>query len=141
MRLIIIVLVLLFSNWPKVSGQSMAFNNSAFAHYEQSGKDNYPSIASNDREHCRATRGGELCMAVGGGMLIGALLLAPSQIPANTNKPTDQGLWVVVIGVGGAVLIIEGVISFIGGEIYDRTGQRRLSIIGKQNQVGFAYNF
>jgi len=135
MRLIIIVIVLLFINWPKVSGQSMAFNNSAFAHYEQSGKDNYPSTNSFKRQHCKATIVGEVCMIGGGASLLGAIILIKIE-PQNS-----QDISPLILGVVGVFCIGEGVICFIGGEIYDRTGQRRLSIIGKQNQVGLAYNF
>lgn len=134
MKLPIILSIVLLLYVPVVFGQSLAVNNSAFTHNGLVSAGNYLLRPPYAQEHCYATRMGAVYM------ITGAAALGLSILYIN-NRPNDQNLLVLFVAVYGLVAVPVGSALFIGGEIYDHTGARRISIIGKSNEVGLAYNF
>ena len=134
MKQLILSSVLLVLFHPFVVGQDMTYTNNAFAYSGSPEQNSFSSLSTYKREHCRATRVGEISLIAGGSALLGAELLSISD-------PQSQNLGIFLLAAVGVICIGEGVVFFTYGEIYDHVHKNRYSIISKRNQVGLAYNF
>jgi hypothetical protein len=134
MKQLIMSCILLVLSHPFVFGQGIIYTSTSFAFSGSQELSSLSSLTTYKREHCRATRVGEVSLIAGGSALLGAELL-------DRANPQSQNLGVFLLAAVGVICIGEGVVLFTGGEIYDHVHKFRYSIITKRNQVGLAYNF
>ena len=124
-------------------GQELAFN-SAVGFKPMLAKANtaFKTDWGYERKHCKAVTGGAAFFVGGAVEIIGGGIWL-NQLPSNPNngRPSSVGLLPGIIFVDGLLNFVVGGFIFLGGEIYEHSGNRRYSIISRGNQMGVAYNF
>jgi hypothetical protein len=119
-----------------VSGQEVAFLSRPIPQYVQQNTADFTYDGfRHHNKHCGATRVGT-AMMIGGGafaLLGGGIVLAH---PGNSGLITG-----LAVGVGGLTVVFYGAIVYGCGMLHDYNLRKRLTVTGKRNEIGLAYNF
>jgi hypothetical protein len=136
----IILSVLAISHCQPVAAQKLAINAYTATHLPIVKTSAYD--VQQIKKHCNAVRVGEVLMISGGAVVIaGGINLATLSTGPNGDLGTGGLFAYMVIGAGGIVMV-GGIMVFIIGEVHDHQHKpQRVTIIGKRNEVGLAYNF
>jgi hypothetical protein len=119
---------------------NVAFLNSTSALSWQQNDYELSSSTADYQKHCIRTYVGEGLMIGGGVLIVGSIIGIGSAQSATANDAGQQLLFLFV-GVGGISLAIPGLANYISGKRYEHKHKEQLTVIGKRNQVGLAYNF
>ena len=143
MKITTLIFLLFFSCNLALLGQELAMNsNMGLKELPPIEKKRVWQGYESVHKHCKAVRHGAVVAGLGSAeIVVGGIWLnqLPAQDPA--AKPNDVGLLPALILVDGLLNFVVGGLFFIGGEIYEHSGNNRYSLISKENQMGLAYNF
>lgn len=112
----------------------------AFAQYHHPETDSSINEVGNQASY--ATKMGGKIALCGGGLLIGGTalaLLGVSQRQPNHQIPAYESLGKAA-ALTGLPLTAVGVVMFAIGKIQDATHRQRISVSGRINEIGLAYN-
>ncbi len=122
-------------------GQDVAFSNTAFRNDAYASlipvQENYLYSLQQHKTHCGAVRIGKVMMITGGGIVaVGGIMY----LGRDKTIPYAEILPDLTMLLGGTV-VFYGAVIFGFGTLHDIEHKTRVSVIGKRNQFGLAYNF
>jgi len=136
----LIILSILLSHHYFIFGQTFALSNNTFTQPWQQKEARPPYLIVNNLKYHQRTHIGE-GLIVAGGVLLAVSIIGISTTQANSEEGADNQFLFGLAGVGGLSMMIPGIIIFTYGRRYESKHKEQLTIIGKRNQLGLAYNF